>query len=775
VIAALALLAALQGSGALQVLTSLDHDRVVPGDEVVLTVTVLSRSTVPIQVSLPTLTGFVLISREERSDVTAGQPPSRTTSLVLRLRADKPGSWRIGPFQVRQGHEYAQGDPVSIEVEGSGSAASTSLSLRLARLLDRAPVPGGLDEAAVSVVVSDDSVVVGEQVDVVTIAWFDREIRQQLRRAPTVEGPRMEGVWSYPQPAPGGIAASRRVGGRWYDLFVLHQVVFPLQPGRVVVAPARLQYSMPLAFQFFSQEERYSLLSDTARFAVGPLPGAGRPADFTGAVAQDLSVVQSLSPPAGRQGEAFSFEVTLKGSGNVSLWPLPAHTWPPELRAYSEGTRDAITVADGRLGGRKTFRFLLVPDSAGEIQLPAIPYTYFDPVQRAYHTATAEPMNIMVAPRGEGQASRPAPPPIRLDRREPLATALRSALPGPSAWLLVILPPLVFFARRMRWRRRRLEAPPRPADPLADAERRLDALLATLVEDPVEREAGLREALSRAGIARPLVERIARSRSAIRGLRYGGMADQSAAALCREAESVLAALAARPALRRRMLSAGLLVVAVGLPAGMVGQSGPELYEAGAYHAAGDAFARQAAQEPAVPAHWLNLGAARYREGDDAAALAAWVSAARLRPRDPATLRALDLVPAADPGSGRWLWVAPASADELWLIATIAWIAGWLGMAAAGRARGRWLVVLAGAALVGGFGATLDRWYHRPLAVVRSGGSLRRSPHELAPTVGELPRLAVVLERGDRGAWLEVIDAEGRRGWIKRELLSPVGR
>ena len=118
-----------------------------------------------------------------------------------------------------------------------------------------------------------------------------------------MESPQIEGVWAYPQAVPGGIAASRQVNGRWYDLFVLHQVAFPLTPGRFGVSAAKLTYNLPLAYQFFSQEERYTLQSETTSFAARALPAEGRQPDFAGAVGHGLSITRRLTPPAGRQGE----------------------------------------------------------------------------------------------------------------------------------------------------------------------------------------------------------------------------------------------------------------------------------------------------------------------------------------------------------------------------------------------------------------------------------------------------------------------------------------
>ena len=232
-----------------------------------------------------------------------GNAKGRITTVTLQLRATTKG-----PLA-----DWEDPDPPGIPPRGGGTGRCVCRS-RQRRDGVRSPEPNppgagagasaqGSPPAAISVVVSDPSVVVGQQVDVVTIAWFQRDLRQQLRRSPTVEAPRIEGVWSYPQQVPSGIAASRLIGGRWYDLFILHQIIFPLTPGTVKVSAARLHYSVPLAFQFFSQEERYSLASGTSGLEVTPLPTAGRPADFTGAVARNLTVTDSISPPVAQQGK----------------------------------------------------------------------------------------------------------------------------------------------------------------------------------------------------------------------------------------------------------------------------------------------------------------------------------------------------------------------------------------------------------------------------------------------------------------------------------------
>ena len=135
-------------------------------------------------------------------------------------------------------------------------------------------------------------------------------------------------------PWPAGIAVSRTIGGSAYDLFVSHQVVFPLVPGAIAIPGAMLKYSTPLALQFFSQEERFALTSLPDTLVVRALPSAGRPADFNGAVGSGLRLERRINPPTAHAGEGVAVELVLTGEGNTALWPPPEIRWPRAARAY---------------------------------------------------------------------------------------------------------------------------------------------------------------------------------------------------------------------------------------------------------------------------------------------------------------------------------------------------------------------------------------------------------------------------------------------------------
>jgi hypothetical protein len=758
-----------------EVTSSVERDRIGVGDEIDLTIRVTSASAEVVQVSLPPLLGFELLGRSERTEVSYGGDQRRVTTVTLRLRAAAKGHYRLGPMQVRQGRHLVQGDPVEVTVDRGSAATARTLPVRMARLLDRAPAPSGSPPAAVTLVLSAASAVVGEQVDVVTIAWFQRDLRQQLRRSPTVDAPRIEGVWSYPQPVPNGIAASRLVGGHWYDLFILHQIVFPLTPGRVTISPARLHYSVPLAFQFFSQEERYALTSQGATLTVTPLPDAGRPADFTGAVARGLTVSESVTPATAQQGEALTASLVLNGEGNVALWPVPAVVWPRGFRAYPDATEDRVRTTEGRLGGTKTFRYLLVPDTAGATLIPPLSYTYFDPDTKAYLTTHADGVRLTVAPRASGALVRATPPALMLDDRPSLARRVRTALPDAVWWTVLLLAPLGFVFRTVRMPRRKAQVKGARSDSLAGLERELSRVVAALAAGK-EREGpvALQAALRRSGLTEADAERVIEVRERLRAARFGGAGiDPTVMADARALIQRIRPERARWGPRWRSgTAAAFLLLLAGL---MDAQSNaPEqLYDAGALGSAAAGFLARANAAPDVGAHWYNLGAARLRLGMDGSALGAWTRAARLLPRDHTIRRALVLVPPADGASARQLWVSPFTPEELWLIAACAWLAGWAGLAWSRRWRGRWLVLLAGAVILGVSAETLRWWYDRPLAVLATEQPILVSPTERAPRVGTLPKSSTVLVKAERGGWSLVQDPAGHRGWTEDAALVPV--
>jgi len=772
VIAALLLAAAVQGG--LEVTATVDRARVPVGAELTLTVRARSRVPGPVEIALPSIAGFAVTGSREAAEVASGVGgPFYATVRAVTLRAEQVGQLVIGPVVARQGADRVQTEPVLVAVDSAPARQPTVLGDAARALVDAVPPRGGA-QPVVGVAVSSDTVLVGQQVDVVVVAWFPRAVRDRLRRPPVVSLSAAAGAWVLPQPVPAGAALSRRGPSGWVDAFVAHQVLLPLAAGRLVIPPAVVTYALPLSFSFFSREDRLTLTSDSLTITVLPLPPDRAATAAPTVVGSDVTVHVRWPSADARVGEPIELATAVSGTGNVPLWSEPRIDWPAGFRTYPAGTDERVELRAGRLAGTKVFRVVVVPDSSGSFVIPEIRYPYFDVSSGRYAVAVAPPRSLGVAPPAESRALRTAPPLARA--AAPWTRALTDRVP-PVEWLVfALLPPAAALLVRRRRARRggsaaAALAPPRPLTPLGRLEREFDALLASHVpDDGVRYGAGLGAALRAAGMDGAVADHVVRLRDRLRAARYGPRGVGDGAGIAAELERVLASLGhgERRRRRARRVATGAAALALALAAGGVaGQSltAEQLYDAGALRSAADSFAARAAAAPHVAAHWYNLGATLYRAAADGKAVAAWTAAARRAPRDPLIRRARRLLPAPDPASADLLRVGPLTPVEWLVVAGGAWVALWVVVAAGRR---RWpAVVLLLAAFTATAAATLEwRRGTRPVAiVVHAGTPVRAAPHGSAAATTTLEAGAAVLAGRHYGRWVEVRRSDGVRGWL----------
>ncbi len=766
---------------------SVDRTRLAVGEEVMLTVRARTRSAAQLEILLPPLAGFAIVGSRDLTEVamsgTGG--PVRTTTRELQLRAEQAGAVLIGPVRVRQGESTVATEPILITVDSAATGGATALSPLVRALLESAQPPRRADDVVLTVIVPDDTVLVGQQVDLIAAAWVPRDLRERMRRPPLLTLVTPEGVWAYPPSTPAGVAAARMVGGRWMDLFISHQIVFPLAPGRISVSPASVDYAVPVTFSFFSREERYTLRSDSRSVVVLPLPVAGRPAGDRGVVGQGLTLDLRIEPAEARVGEPLEVSATISGVGNVALWPEPVLRWPAGFRSYPAETEVRLDPAQGRIAGSKTFRFLAVPDSAGSVILPDVRYDYFDIGTGRYQAAAAAPRVLAVAAGAEPRAAR-ALPPLLPRSDEPWVDRLVRGM-GVTGWLAVgLLPPLLVWLTR-----RRSEPAPASAEDAAAGrggtrlgrlEHEFLTVLASHVPDGFARDGdGLAQALRAAGIDSAVADHVKRLRDRLRAARYGPRGLGDAAELAAEIEQVLRVLGAESGSRRRhriVVGAVLLLAAAAPRLHAQAHSAEALYEAGALRAAADSFAARAAGEPTVAAHWYNLGATLYRAGADGKATAAWTVATRLAPRDAVIRRARRLLPPPDLASEQLLTVGWATPAEWTLLGAGAWVLLWLlALGAGGKTRRHavlmvaFAVVAVGAAALGG-----AEWQRRgrPVAVVVANEApVRAAPYGGASAAATVHAGAALLMGRTYGRWVEVRRPDGVRGWVLAGEIVPL--
>ncbi len=759
-----ALLLLLWQTASVTITAETDRGRVAVGEEVVFTIRAVSTLSGAFQVQLPPIAGFDVVGRFERlDDVVVGMPGARSYQLELTLRAAQVGTWSLSPLVVSIGSESHVAPDVRVTVVGT-SATDPARNPRLMDLIRRVPEPVPGEAATVVTLVSDARIYQGGQLDVLTAAWFSRNLRARLRRSPTLKPPVLPGVWSVPQPAVPGIVATRAVGNDTYDLFVSHQVTFPLTAGRITVPPARLEYTVPPR-RAVSAERPAEATSSPVPVDVLPLPADATPPGFRGPSAGGLRIGYRIQTLPAHAGEPLPVEVILSGTGNLAFWAPPEVSWPVGTRAYLDRTADAERIAAGLLGGTKTFHFLVVADSAGSVALPELRYDHFDPAV-GFRAATAPGMVVPVLPGKSRTAGRVAPP-IAPARSRPSELALLE--PGRAGWLAVLLLPVLLALALEARRRRRLQVTmPRPD---IDGVLALEQLVVRLVPEAdrgqVERlEGGLR----RAGLSRDAAARAAQLKLELDRLRFTPGAGGATDALSAQARSVVEA--APGVVRRR---AGLVVMLALLSTTAAAQGDPAaLYRDGTYHAAAAGFERAAVNRSGEWQLWYNAAAARYLSGEDA------IAAARLT-------RALALAPRQS--EARVLWntlerqyeplhqVRPPrglSRFEWGLISAVVWVVAVVVFARLRhRPRIRWTV----AAIAVTLSIAALTWPRLPpaQAFATAAIALKRSPHGLAPDEGRLPGLTRVTVEERRADWVRVRDRFGNRGWVPAISLAQVDR
>ena len=632
---------------------------------------------------------------------------------------------------------------------------TTTLSPRARDMLGRFPLPAASGGVTIAVRFSKDTAWVGEQVELVTAAWFPRELRDRLRRPPTLRAPSLSGLWSVQAQSLPMLVETRRAHGEVYDLFVMHQTIFPLGPGRIVSPPALLAYAVPASASYFAPEERKSLTSRSATLQVRPLPAAVAAAVAGGPTTRNLRLVWRGPPEGLHAGTPALVELVANGTGNVTLWPTPNISWPSGVRIYPERTEETTTIIGGDRGGEKRFRFTIVADSEGVVTLPTVRYPTFDPGTVTARIVTAPAFALPVF-RSNGRTGDRTPLAVTGQDEVPLATRLVRNPATP--WITLTVPGVVLA---LWWRRRRRPARVATPAPLTDPERELYRLLGTPIEASSDRVVA---ALRGRGVPRPDAEQVRRWLAATGRRRYGPVGGATP-------EPPAAVTSVLQRLRRTVPTLGLLLLVASTLGGQEIDPATR-YREGDFRGAARLFEARTAAEPRAAGAWRDLGSARWQGGDDVGAVAAWWHALSLAPRDRLARRAWRDASTLPASMQRLAPTIPVSRDEFILLAVVALLAAWGLQRIGRRRRSVRFVALAGLACAA---MAVVRWRREvaPVALVRETTTLRVSPHPAAPALAQAPAWALVdVERRD-GAWLLVATPEGGRGWVPAEAVAPL--
>lgn len=773
-----------------EVEAALERGTVRLGETVLLYVRVRAAGVATPHVDDPELGALTVLRSEDRSAFRFTVPGGAVREFYREylLRADRAGDLLIAPITIRVGGRTYETKPLRLRVVATAAPEALAPGME----------PEANEEVAIRLSVDPDTVYVGEQATLTSAVFVDATLRGQLRREPEYRAPELQGVWATELPTP--VQPERRaVEGREFYVQIFKRAVFPVDSGIVSVPPASVVYEVRRGLIYAPQT--YETRSAPARIVVRPLPEAGRPPGFTGAVGQ-FSVDAWLDRAEVRVGEAANLTFEVRGTGNVGGLIRPGMPDLRGFRVYDAGESADLGVQGDAWGGRKRFSWVLVPERIGRVVLPPLALDYLDPRTGTYRTATAGPLVLEVAPAAAlpivGGSVGLSPRYIKTSRSRLLPPRLWDR---PVFWALQGVPLLALLVA-LSWSRRRgrLPVPSRrvlrrsrvkgfermrrlAADPDADLFSELRRFSLQWLEQRLGlhglSSAGtvhLQHALEDRGVDPGLAREVAEFVEACGRNRFAPepISAEARVEVVARAEALLGTVDREAAPRRKLAAARGLLFAVALPLALGPDpfaDGVEAYGRGDYEAAARSFEAEVRRPRPDPHALYNLANTYHQLGEPGRAAYLWLRAAATDPRDRDIRYNLRVASGDDPVLQSVLPAVPVTADELALLFAVFWyLAGGLGAAyvVARSTRAGWgavgcavVALLAGALL-------LRAAFRDPVAVTLTDGvTLRAGPALQSEAFLQLPAGTALRVKELRDRWILTERPGVGQGWIPR--------
>lgn len=231
----------------------------------------------------------------------------------------------------------------------------------------------------------------GEQV---TANWYIYS-RGQITSLDRAKFPDLKGFWKeIIEEVPSLQFSTEIVNGIPYQKALLaSHALFPIKAGTSVIDEFKIKAKVMLPTSFgWGRPNEFTKASKRISLKVLPLPIEGRPKSFSGAVGsfQIHTKTEGMTFPA---HQPLSLRIRFEGQGNAKLIELPAIDWPPELEIFDTKSESKF-YKNGE--SYKEFEVLLIPRKEGQLTIPGITFSYFDPKTKRYIETSSEPLGLTI-------------------------------------------------------------------------------------------------------------------------------------------------------------------------------------------------------------------------------------------------------------------------------------------------------------------------------------------------------------------------------------------
>ena len=213
-----------------------------------------------------------------------------------------------------------------------------------------------------------------------------------------MDSPKYNGFWSQNIKNENQKVETGTYKGEEYRFLVLDKVVlYPQKTGKLIIEPLTLDVSVqvPTNRRNIFGERMMARVNKTLSagnkvIQVKPLPVAGKPANFSGAVGH-FSFKVSATKTSLNATESLQAKVEVSGQGNLKLLTLPKIKLPSSLEVYEPEHKEKVRTSVSGMKGRVFDTYTIVPQYKGKYPIPSISFSYFDLKTETYkHIASKE-------------------------------------------------------------------------------------------------------------------------------------------------------------------------------------------------------------------------------------------------------------------------------------------------------------------------------------------------------------------------------------------------
>lgn len=389
------------------------------GEQFRLTYTINKR---PSEFNPPAFNDFEILAGPSTSSSSSIQiingkvTQSESYTYTYILESTREGKFTIEPAEVKVGKEKLYSNKLNIEVVKSANPSqSRSQGQGQNQQTQQTETSDNLpnSDLFVNIDLNRRSSYLGEPI----IATIKLYTRVGIAGFEDVKFPAFNGFWSQELETPSNIDFQREnVNGKIYNVGVIRKyLLFPQKSDKleidpfelVVVYQRRVNRPQSIFDDFFGSVESYrkKLVSTPINITIKDLP-SDAPSSFKGAVGR-FKMDASCDKKVVKTNEAITVKVKISGSGNIRLIEIPEIEFPAGFELFDPKVTDNINSSSEGAIGSKLFEYVAIPRTPGQFKIPAIQYTYFDPVKEQYVTLKSDDLDLVVSSDGTDSSALP--------------------------------------------------------------------------------------------------------------------------------------------------------------------------------------------------------------------------------------------------------------------------------------------------------------------------------------------------------------------------------